>query len=223
MTSASTIVVVGPVLASYTVTPTTGRRGVIHSGMALDTHAAVKTLTKAGASEALAVAVIDVAREATTAGTGERGWWERWGVPITALGVMVAIVGLVVNGLQQASMAQRQLNATEIATAVRIRNELVDGGRRFEEARAQGDEGTATFERNNLLFRIEAYKQDLEVLGVEGSMTLPLGVLRVLAEGFCGPVEPAGKHFQDLGFPVAGALADEFDVMTPGAPCSNVQ
>ena len=32
--------------------------------MALDTHAAVKTLTDAGADEALAVAVVEVAREA---------------------------------------------------------------------------------------------------------------------------------------------------------------
>ena len=39
--------------------------------MALDTHAAVKTLTDAGADEALAVAVVEVAREASTEATGE--------------------------------------------------------------------------------------------------------------------------------------------------------
>ena len=39
--------------------------------MALDTHAAVKTLTEAGASEPLAVAVVDVAREVSTEATGE--------------------------------------------------------------------------------------------------------------------------------------------------------
>ena len=39
--------------------------------MALDTHAAVKTLTDAGADEALAVAVVEVAREASTDATGE--------------------------------------------------------------------------------------------------------------------------------------------------------
>ena len=50
-------------------------------------------------------------------------------------------------------------------------------------------------------------------------MMLPVGVLDVLATGFCGdgPVEPAGKHFKDLGFPVAGALADEFGLMI--GPC----
>ena len=40
-------------------------------GMAVDTHAAVKTLTDAGADEALAVAVVEVAREAGTEATGE--------------------------------------------------------------------------------------------------------------------------------------------------------
>ena len=39
--------------------------------MAFDTHAAVKTLTDAGADEALAVAVVEVAREASTEATGE--------------------------------------------------------------------------------------------------------------------------------------------------------
>ena len=39
--------------------------------MALDTHAAVKTLTDAGADEALAVAVVEVAREASMEATGE--------------------------------------------------------------------------------------------------------------------------------------------------------
>ena len=39
--------------------------------MTLDTHAAVKTLTDAGADEALAVAVVEVAREASTEATGE--------------------------------------------------------------------------------------------------------------------------------------------------------
>ena len=39
--------------------------------MAFDTHAAVKTLTDVGASEPLAVAVVDVAREASTDATGE--------------------------------------------------------------------------------------------------------------------------------------------------------
>ena len=39
--------------------------------MAFDTHAAVKTLTDAGASEPLAVAVGDVAREASSDATGE--------------------------------------------------------------------------------------------------------------------------------------------------------
>ena len=39
--------------------------------MAFDTHAAVKTLTDAGADEALAVAVVEIAREASTEATGE--------------------------------------------------------------------------------------------------------------------------------------------------------
>ena len=39
--------------------------------MAFDTHAAVKTLTDAGASEPLAVAVVDVAREASSEATGD--------------------------------------------------------------------------------------------------------------------------------------------------------
>ena len=39
--------------------------------MAFDTHAAVKTLTNAGADEALAAAVVEVAREASTEATGE--------------------------------------------------------------------------------------------------------------------------------------------------------
>ena len=39
--------------------------------VAFDTHAAVKTLTEAGADEALAVAVVEVAREASTEATGE--------------------------------------------------------------------------------------------------------------------------------------------------------
>lgn len=39
--------------------------------MALDTHAAGKTLTDADADEALAVAVVEVAREASTEATGE--------------------------------------------------------------------------------------------------------------------------------------------------------
>ena len=39
--------------------------------MALHTHAAVKTLTDAGADKMLAVAVVDVAREASTDATGE--------------------------------------------------------------------------------------------------------------------------------------------------------
>ena len=38
--------------------------------MSFDTHAAVKTLTDAGADEALAVAVVEVAREASTEATG---------------------------------------------------------------------------------------------------------------------------------------------------------
>lgn len=39
--------------------------------MAIDTHAAVKTLTDAGADEALAVAVVEVAREAGTEAAGD--------------------------------------------------------------------------------------------------------------------------------------------------------
>ena len=39
--------------------------------MAFDTHAAVKVLTDAGATEPLAVAVVDVAREASTDATDE--------------------------------------------------------------------------------------------------------------------------------------------------------
>jgi hypothetical protein len=42
-----------------------------HEPMAFDTHAAVKTLTNAGADEALAAAVVEVAREASTEATGE--------------------------------------------------------------------------------------------------------------------------------------------------------
>ena len=98
-----------------------------------------------------------------------------------------------------------------------MRDELVDGARRFEEVRGTG---RADFEANNLLFRIEAYRRDLERLGiVDGSMDLPVGVLRQLAGGFCGPAGPAGPHFEREGFRVAGALADEFGVMTPGRPC----
>jgi len=41
------------------------------ASVAFDTHAAVKTLTDAGADEALAVAVIEVAREASTEATGD--------------------------------------------------------------------------------------------------------------------------------------------------------
>ena len=48
-----------------------GRGGCTLPVMALDTHAAVKTLTDAGADEALAVAVVEVAREASTDATGE--------------------------------------------------------------------------------------------------------------------------------------------------------
>lgn len=44
---------------------------VLHCRMAFDTHAAVKALTVAGASEELAVAVVDVAREASVDATGE--------------------------------------------------------------------------------------------------------------------------------------------------------
>lgn len=41
-----------------------------------------------------------------------------------------------------------------------------------------------------------------------------------LASGFCGPSEEsAGRHFKNKGFPVAGALADKFDVKTPGRRC----
>lgn len=39
--------------------------------MAIDTHAAVKTLTDAGADEALAVAVVEVARGAGTEAAGD--------------------------------------------------------------------------------------------------------------------------------------------------------
>ena len=39
--------------------------------MVFDTHAAVKTLPNAGADEALAVAVVEVAGEASTEATGE--------------------------------------------------------------------------------------------------------------------------------------------------------
>ena len=39
--------------------------------MVFDTHAAVKTLTDAGASEPLAIAVVDVARQAGTEAAGE--------------------------------------------------------------------------------------------------------------------------------------------------------
>ena len=39
--------------------------------MAIDTHATVKTLTDAGADEVLAVAVVEVAREAGTEAAGE--------------------------------------------------------------------------------------------------------------------------------------------------------
>ena len=41
------------------------------TGMAFDTPAAVKTLTDTGADEAFAVAVVEVAREASTEATGE--------------------------------------------------------------------------------------------------------------------------------------------------------
>ena len=75
------------------------------------------------------------------------------------------------------------------------------------------------FERNRLLYAIEVYIEDLEVIGVEtggeSRNTLSGGVLRVLATGFCEDTpEPAGRHFEDLGFPRAGALADELGVTT---------
>jgi len=146
--------------------------------------------------------------------------WERYSVPVTAAGVVVSMLGLVWTGVRQVSVSRDQAAATAVAIEVRIRDELVDGARRFEAARDAGNLEQSHFERNNLLFRIEAYQRDLERLGVvDGSMQLPVGVLESLATGFCGPEEPAGPHFKRLGFPIAGTLADEFGVMTSGRPC----
>lgn len=147
-------------------------------------------------------------------------WWERYSVPVTAAGVVVSMLGLVWTGARQVSVSRDQAAATAVAIEVRIRDELVDGARRFEAARDAGNVKQSEFERNNLLFRIEVYQRDLERLGVvDGSMQLPVGVLKSLATGFCGEAELAGHHFQNLGFPIAGGLADKFEVRTPGRPC----
>ena len=146
--------------------------------------------------------------------------WQRFSVPVAAVDVVVAMLGLVWTGIQQVSVSRGQAAATAVAIEVRLRNELVEGARRFEEARHASNKALSKFEANNLLFRIEAYQRDLERLGVvEGWIRLAVGVLRQSTSGFCGPEESAGRHINDKGFPVAGALADKFDLKTSGWPC----
>jgi len=205
--------------------------------MKLDTYAAVKMLTATGASEALAVAVVGVVREAKRglsgelpsprqAANGERegpAWWERWAVLVS---VIVAVISLGVTSWQQTKAIDLQTVAVEQQTAVtvvslrdRVREQLSEGGYRFELARRAGAEALVTFVRDRLLFTIEAYVEDLETLGLElGTETRVVrGTLQVLATGFCerdvGPVQ-SGSSFADLGFSMAGTLADELDVKT---------
>lgn len=78
------------------------------------------------------------------------------------------------------------------------------------------------FEMNYLLFIIETYLSNSEYIqgiGIEqpgSGVNLAVGVMRVLATGYCKnrQPEPAGKYFIDLGFPKAGALANERGVKT---------
>ena len=210
--------------------------------MGLETHAAVKMLTAAGASEALAVAVVGVVREAKRSVSGELVAGaqvdnvERVGkrngrdaaLAISAVGVLVAIVSLVVTTRQQTATLEQQTATLEQQTAVtvvslrnRVREQLSEGGYRFEIVRRTGDEDLVTFVRDRLLFTIEAYVKDLETLGLEKDTETEIEIvhmtLQALATGFCrkdaGPV-PAGPAFVGLGFPIAGTLADELGVMT---------
>ena len=149
-------------------------------------------------------------------------WWlERWNTPIAAVGLTVAIIALVATSCHQSKTIRLQMSLTAISQEQRVRGLLVEGARRFEEARSLGNENLVKFERNFLLSTIEAYlvySEDLQGIGVKpiGNATeLAVGVLRVLATGFCRETEePAGEHFTTLSFAKAGALADERDIKT---------
>ena len=182
-----------------------------------------KTLTDVGATEPVPRAHVD---NGVRAANGTAEWWNQWSVPISAAGLLISIISLAfsihqqTSALeQQATAIRRQTNIEAVSVSQRLRNELTEGGFRFEQARAAGNQGMVVFERNRMLFTVEAYLEDLETLQLEqGSQNRLLrGVLQVLATGFCRPAdgpESSGPRFASLGFPTAGALADELGVMT---------
>ena len=57
--------------------------------------------------------------------------WQRFSVPVAAVDVVVAMLGLVWTGIQQVSVSRGQAAATAVAIEVRLRNELVEGARRW--------------------------------------------------------------------------------------------
>ena len=143
--------------------------------------------------------------------------WEQWRVPVAMVGVLIALAGLCVTSWQRTVANRRLTQVTAVAAAERVREKLIDGARRFNEARVNGNKDSAKFECLFLLFTIEAHIEDLAMLDLEarGPDKLCGGVLRVLAPGFhTGRREPAGPHFANHGFKKAGELANELNIMT---------
>lgn len=65
-------------------------------------------------------------------------WWEQYGVPVAAAGVLVSMIGLVLTSALHLDANRRQADAAAVSAVQRareqLREQLIDGGRRFAAA-----------------------------------------------------------------------------------------
>lgn len=153
---------------------------------------------------------------------------ELWVAVATAAGVVVALLGLLWTGYQQNKAIKLQADAIQVQTTVakidteaRMRREIEDAIRRFENAKQTPNKNWVDFEGESLLTVIEAYLRHREELGAGELWDRRIKrVVRQLGSRFCGQEnELLGPKLTENGFEHVGKLVDKLGVTSSVGPC----